>query len=497
MSSLRSKTPPATNGAVPKGRRASIFDIVPGEHKPRRIRTGAIFTAFVALFLYVIYTKPSIPLLSGGGTTVKAQLAYAADVRPGYTPVRVLGVDVGQVTDVQRGPSGRGVELTMNIEDGKGVHMRKDASLSLRWRTLLGRNMYVDLTPGSSSAPALGDQVIPQSRTDSQVELDQALEPLNATGRKALGTMINQFAAGFSDPAAVRGTVHNFGPAMDNLAAGLPGLRGTRPGVDLPVLISSTNRAMGALARDESALGGMIDNGAVALGVTAAHSIDLGSTFDQAPGALQQTRATMSRLVQTLDVLDPIAKRLEPGARKLAPAAAAAQTALGSATPLLADARPTLAALRPSVSALSRAATAGVPVITGFTPMLDRIQTSFIPFLNKSDAETKLKNYQSVGPAVAGVSSAISWGDQFGTLADFEAGFGESTIASSPCATFLSDPSVPLQKKVDCEALAQILTSILSGKQPAPLKNSLVPQSLVTKLLGSTTLLSSGKGTRR
>jgi hypothetical protein len=129
--------------------------------------------------------------------------------------------------------------------------------------------------------------------------------------------------------------------------------------------------------------------------------------------------------------------------------------------------------------------------------MLDRIQTSFIPFLNKSDAETKLKNYQSVGPAVAGVSSAISWGDQFGTLADFEAGFGESTIASSPCATFLSDPSVPLQKKVDCEALAQILTSILSGKQPAPLKNSLVPQSLVTKLLGSTTLLSSGKGTRR
>jgi hypothetical protein len=56
---------------------------------------------------------------------------------------------------------------------------------------------------------------------------------------------------------------------------------------------------------------------------------------------------------------------------------------------------------------------------------------------------------------------------------------------------------VPLQNKVDCEALAQMLTSILSGQPIAPLKNSLVPQDLVTKLLGSTSLLNGLKGTHR
>ena len=434
----------------------------------------------------MIYTKPPLPF-SGGGTTVKADFAYGANVSPGRTPVRVLGVDVGVVTGVSRAPSGRGVELTMNIESGKGVTVHSDAHASLLWRTLLGRNMYINLTPGSPSAPVLGSQLIPVSQTDSQVELDQALEPLNATGRAALGTMINQFSAGFSDPAAVRGTVRNFGPAMQNLSAGLPGLRGTDPGVDLPALISSTNTAMGALARDEVNLGSMIDNGSTALGVTAARSIDLGSTIDTAPGALEQTQVTMARLVQTLNVLDPVAQQLEPGALKLGPAAAAARTALDAATPLLRDARPTLAALKPSVTALSSAATNGVPVITGFMPLLNRIKTAFLPFLSQKDPETKLLNYEAVGPAVAGVSSALSWGDQFGTLADFEAGFGEDTLISSPCATFLTDPTVPLQNKVDCEALSQILVSILSGQSVAPLQNSLVPQDLVTKLLHSTT----------
>jgi ABC-type transporter Mla subunit MlaD len=472
------------NGQVPKAaRRASLFDIVPGKHRPNRVRTGAFFTLFVLVFLWVLYTKPSIPLLSGGGTTVKADLAYAANVRPGYTPVRVLGVDVGQVTDVQRSPSGRGVRLTINIDSGKGVSMHEDATLSLRWRTLLGRNMYVDLTPGSRSAPALGDHVIPKGQTTSQVELDQAVEPLNAQGRAALQTMIDQFDAGFSDPAAVSGTIRAFAPAMRNLAVGLPGLRGTQQG-DLANMVRYTSRAMGALARDEVALGGVIDNGSVALGVTAARRIDLGSIFDQAPAALQQTRITMARLRTTLDVLDPIAERLRPGARELNRAATLARTALAAAAPLLADVRPTLAAMRPSVTALATAASAGVPVLQNFTPVLDRVRTAFIPFLNKRDAETKLLNYQAVGPAVAGVASAVAWGDRYSTLADFEGGSGEGVISGSPCQTFLADPTVPLQKKIDCTALTQILANIFTGKPlTTALPQPLVSQNLVTALL--------------
>jgi phospholipid/cholesterol/gamma-HCH transport system substrate-binding protein len=484
MSATRPTARPNRDGGAP--RRRKLFEIQPGMHKPKLVRNGAIFVVLAAIFLFIIYTKPPLPLISGGGATIKADFDYAADVVPGRTPVRVLGVDVGVVTGIARLAGQRGVQLTMTLNDGTGVTVKQDASASLRWRTLLGLNYYVDLTPGSTSAPSLGDAVIPESRTHSQVEIDQVLQPLNAQGRQALTTMIDQFDAGFADPAAVRQTLHATAPAMRNLAAGLPGMRGTLPGQDLPALVTSTGRWMGAAARDEVALGGLIDNGAVALGVTAAQQLALGSTFDAAPDALAQTQATMARLKTTIAILNPIAQQLEPGALKLDRAARLARTAVSVATPLLRDLKPTLAAIRPSVNALARASRAGVPVIASLTPTLARVQNSFLPFLNQTDPETKLKNYEAVGPAVAGVSSAIALGDQYGTLAGFEAGFGENAVAGvSPCTTNLLNPTVPLQQKVDCQALVQMLTSIFTGSSPAtPLANSPVPAKLVDSVLG-------------
>lgn len=486
MTALRTRG--SQNGGSPSGaprrRRASMFDIQPGQHKPKLVRNGAIFCLLAAIFLYIIYTKPSIPLLSGGGHTVTANFAYAADVVPGRTPVNEYGVNVGVVTGLQRNPDGPGVRVTMSITPGSGVHLHSDASASLRWRTLLGLNYYVDLIPGSRSAPALSGS-IPESHTSAQVELDQVLEPLNAQGRNALGTMIDQFDAGFADPAAIRSTTHAAGPAMRNLAAGLPGLRGTAPGKDLPQLIASTSKWMGALAADDAALGDLVDNGATALGVTAANQASLGATFADAPSALQQTQATMVRLRATLDTLDPVAQQLEPGARKLFRAATLARTALNAATPLLATLKPTLAAIRPSVNSLATAARAGVPVISNLTPVLSRTQSTYLPWLNSSDPETKLKEYEAVGPALASVSSALGYGDQYGALAGFEAGFGENTIGGvSPCTTYLADPTVPLSKKIDCEALAQTLTSIFtSSAATTPLKGSPAPARLVNSFL--------------
>jgi phospholipid/cholesterol/gamma-HCH transport system substrate-binding protein len=462
-----------------------MFDVQVGTHKPKLVRNGAIFCLIAMIFLWIIYTKPSIPFLSGGGRTVSADFAYAADVVPGRTPVREYGVEVGTVTGVERNPNGPGVRVAMSIMPDSGVNLRSDASASLRWRTLLGLNYYVDLIPGSPSAPPLENATIPENHTSSQVELDQVLEPLNGQGRQALGTMIDQFDVGFSDPAAVRSTLHSAAPAMQNLAAGLPGLRGTDPGKDLPQLIAGSSRWMGALAADDATLGDMVANGATALGVTAANRIALGATFDTAPDALLQTQATMVRLRATLNTLDPIARQLEPGARKLYRAATMARTALDAATPLLATLKPTLAAIRPSVDSLATTARAGVPVINDLTPVLDRTLNTYIPWLNSSDPETKLKEYEAIGPAVASVSSVLGYGDQYGTLAGFEAGVGENVIGGqSPCSTFIANPTVPLTEKVDCQALTQLLTSIFTGSAPVtPLRNSPISANLVDSLL--------------
>jgi virulence factor Mce-like protein len=457
------------------------FEIVPGQHRPKRVRNGAIFVVFVMIFLWIIYTKPKLPFLGPGGSKLTAELAYGANVRPGYTPVREHGVDIGDVTSISRASSGRGVKIVMRIT-GKGVQLHDDASLSLRWRTLLGRNIYVDVNPGSASAPALQGGFIPRSRTSDQVELDTALEPLDASGRAALQTMINEFDRGFSDPKAFSGTLDAAAPALHRLARGLPALRGSTPG-DLRALVSRTSRAMGALARDEAALGGVIEHGQVALGATAARRADLAAILNTAPGALRDTRTTLTRLDGTLNALDPLAARLLPGVAKLDGAAARAQTALHAAAPLLRDLRPTFRDLSPAVGDLGSAAATGTPAFGPLTSTIDRVRDVFLPFLHAANSDNKQPNYQNIGPAVASVSTAMSWGDKNGPVGNFEAAAGENAIIDSPCKTALTNPSAA--QVIQCELLSRALAAALTGRKPQDIRvnNSAAPEAKLLPFL--------------
>lgn len=463
-------------------RGSNLFDPRPGRARPNVLRTGAIFTAISGVFLWIIYTKPTI--IPSAGTEVKAHLASGANIRPGYTPVRVAGVEVGQVTKVDRAEN-RGVIVTMKVEDGLGVDVRKDAQAHLRWRTLLGRNDYIDLLPGSKSAPELGDNTIPVSRTSGQIELDEVLEAFDADGRSGLKSIFDEFNVGFGDPRAAGRAIQAVDPSLRQVAPGLRRLRGTEEG-DLTDLVRSTSRMMGALGRNEVALSRLVTSGRVALGVTAARASDIGGMLQQAPGAMQETRATMARLRSTLDELDPLANALRPGARKLAPAAARARTTLRTLVPLLTDARATLRDLSPSVRDLRVASTAGAPVLRDFIPVLDRVSAEFVPWLNAANAENKLKNFQLVGPALASGSTATSWGDVNGVQANFEGGAGENAYAGVPCKTFLTDPTVPAERKIACELLTRAFASLITGRAPdSPqlMKGSTVPMSKLKPLL--------------
>ena len=69
------------------------------------------------------------------------------------SPVRIAGVDVGKVIDVQPISSGSGAaRVTMQI-DKKGLPIHKDAELKIRPRIFLEGNFFVDLQPGSPNAP--------------------------------------------------------------------------------------------------------------------------------------------------------------------------------------------------------------------------------------------------------------------------------------------------------------------------------------------------------
>jgi hypothetical protein len=244
---------------------------------------------------------------------------------------------------------------------------------------------------------------------------------------------------------------------------------------------------MGALAKDEKALGGLVDNGAIALGVTAARRADIGSTLRNAPAALRQTRSTAARLRTTLDELDPLAAELRPGARVLDDAAIRTRQTLLKATPLLRDARPTLRDLAPAARSARSAARSGAPAIENFQPILNTFKDRLIPFFDKVDAETKRENYKMVGPALSAASGLVALGDVRGATATFHAGAGEGLISQvSPCRSDLFNKYVrDTEGAIKCELLASVITSYYEGLVPDVnrFRNRLVSDDVLSKLL--------------
>jgi virulence factor Mce-like protein len=437
------------------------FDLVPGRHRGRPVRTGLIALGIAAVVLYCGFTV-SIPFIPKGAAVVHAEFERAASVRPG-TPVRVHGVNVGEVEKVAQGAGGRGAVLTLRVKHGMGVDVHADARASIWWRTLLGRNMYVELDPGSPSAPALGGAAIPRSRTTTQTELDEVLTTLDPSGRKAVQTTLREFDRGLGDAAAVGGTIDALEPAMREVSPAMRALRGTRTG-DLNRLVVGASRAMGALASHEDALGGLIDSGAVSLGVTAAQRAQLGTAIAAAPASLRQTRATMQRLRSTLDVLDPLAARLRPGARRLAHATGAARPALTALDGLLARAEPTLVRLRPTLESLADMAPDARGIVQDAKAPVDRALDEIIPFLNERDPSIKLRNFEAIGPTLSVVDSATSQFDRYGHIIRFQAGVSEQALGTSPCTTFLLDPTA--KQKIDCSLLTDTMKAVLGLSPP-------------------------------
>lgn len=439
-------------------RHRSRFTFVPGEHRPKKVRNGVIFIALLASLLYSGFNRHLL-FWPYGGAIVSANFSSAANVRPG-TEVRVAGVPVGEVTSINGTRAGY-AHVTMRIDSGEAGRIDSDARAHIYWRTLLGRNMYIQIEPGTSPH-RLDGATIPASRTDTQVEFDQLLQPLDRGGIPALQDTIAGLGAGFGDAAAVRGSAEQLAPATRTLAPSLDALLGTRTG-DLNRLVEGLNTTMAALARNDAALGDLVPSASTATGTLAAERGAVGATLAEMPGALTEVRVSTARLTRTLDNLDPVTVALLPGARRVAAAARAAQPALAQLTTDLRVGRPLLDNLPPAVASLKLAAIAGSADLNRLTPVVDRLGSSVVPWLAQRSPDTKLLNYQSIGPAVAAVNASGMNYDSGGFIQRFSGGAGEGVIGSLPCRTFFTDPSA--SQLVTCENLQNVLASLLGASR--------------------------------
>ena len=158
-------------------------------HRRNPVRFAVVMLVALAIGVYFGFTK-HVPFKHG--FRLNAVFASGLNVHS-KSPVRIAGVNVGKVSSVKR--EGHTALVRMEIEQG-GLPIHSDATAKLRPRIFLEGNWFVDLMPGSPSAPTLSSgDTLPITQTADPVQLDQVLNALNTDTRANL----QDFLIGYGD----------------------------------------------------------------------------------------------------------------------------------------------------------------------------------------------------------------------------------------------------------------------------------------------------------
>ena len=159
---------------------------------------GLVIVLLLAIGSYLAYAK-QLPW-SSPAYEITATFENAATLRTS-NPVRIAGVNVGTVTDVELDGDVARVSFSVD-EDGLPIHA--DAEAEIRPRLFLEGNFFVDLFPGSSSAPELADGGdIPVTQTATAVQIDEILTALQEPTRRGLQELLEGYGTGLTyEPTA-------------------------------------------------------------------------------------------------------------------------------------------------------------------------------------------------------------------------------------------------------------------------------------------------------
>jgi phospholipid/cholesterol/gamma-HCH transport system substrate-binding protein len=330
---------------------------------------GVIALLVTLVAVYLGFTK-SIPFKSHYEIT--AAFKTSNNLRPN-SPVRVAGVNVGKVTKVEHATDGgQDVLVTMRINDaGRPIH--KDAEMAIRPRIFLEGNFFVDVSPGTPSAPVLEDgDRIPVNQTRTPVQLDQVLTALQSDTRDDLKVLLREYSEALHgrDDAGAKAfnrSIEHWEPAYKNSAIVAEAQLGLAEH-DLSGYIEHAGTVAAALDRSPENLKSLITDFNATARAFASESGNLQAAIRELPRTLRAAQPALGELNEAFPPLRALAKDLTPGVR--------------SSLPAIRASRPFVAQLRGLFSegelrGLTRDLRAGVPGLTTFT-------TEGIPFSRES-----------------------------------------------------------------------------------------------------------------
>ena len=302
---------------------------------PRRERLpnwfiGLFLVVAIAIGSMIAYTKE---LPWADRYEVTAIFESGQKLRPS-NPVRIAGVNVGEVTwvellgedetdatvattaDALDSPEGGGVAVTMALDED-ALPLHEDALFKVRPRLFLEGNYFIDVQPGSPSAPVVAeDHTFPVNRTSYSVQLDQVLTTLQYDVRQNLQTLLQEFGSALSVHGGADGLrkLNMAGPNLQYSAQVAESTRGTQEG-DLSGMISGLSKVLGGLSKSESDLRELVTNFRIFTGSFAAESEALGRAVQQLPQTLRAAQPVFDNLNASFPFVRAFAREALPGVK--------------------------------------------------------------------------------------------------------------------------------------------------------------------------------------
>lgn len=311
----------------------------------------AIVMIVVLVFAsYLAYTK-RLPF-ADRGFEVTATFENATTLRE-TSPVRIAGVNVGEVIAVEA--NGDAADVTMALKD-EALPIHEDASAEIRPRLFLEGNFFVDLKPGTPSSDEIAENsTIPVTQTATAVQIDEVLTALQSDVRVNLQGLLEGYGTALTyrpgaaddvgqEPSskgktaaeALADSLRFGGPAGRDTAIVNEALQGEKRG-DLGDLIEAQRDVFTELDDVESELQGLITAFNTTTGALAAEQDNVSATVRELAPTLEAAQPSLANLDAALPPLRALSLELRPGIAELPDLYVAATPWLDATQALLRD----------------------------------------------------------------------------------------------------------------------------------------------------------------
>ncbi len=415
-----------------------------------RLHPVAVSAIVIAATLFLVFYAFNGGLPFVHQYTMYAVVNNSVNVRM-QSPVRVAGIDVGEVEGTT--PDGSATKITFTLQNN-GLPIHKDATLTIRDRLFLEGGYYLQLNPGTPAAPLAPEGfTIPLQNTSTPVQFYKLLSTFDVAARSSLEQTLSTLNQGFgpqpgrpqSDSGAggLKRAIPELTPVLKDVAWISRALHGTQAG-DVQRLLSSTADVVGTLNSQSGRLTDLITG----LNRTSTALVSTGGALAQSIVGLDQTLrvspAALTAIDHSLPPLVNLSHALTPTLKVSPPIITNLSGTINQLNSIISPAKrgPLLTALRATLTQFPSILTQLASAFPVTKQVADCLRTHLVPLFNEQVPDGPLSTGRPVWqdfvhflPNVAGATGSF---DANGYYTRTLVGAGNNTLSGGLLGTVTS-----------------------------------------------------------